>query len=80
MSVGLITNRHRRNDWQLDPSFAERGERMVLMLLGLFFHKLGAAMWMLAFLAWLTTLQRLVHTHRALEAGQHRAPPEPAQG
>jgi len=57
--------------------FAERGERMVLMLLGLFFHKLGAAMWMLAFLAWLTTLQRLVHTYRALEAGQHRAPAEP---
>ena len=58
--------------------FAERGERMVLMLLGLFFHKLGAAMWMLAFLAWLTTVQRLVHTHRALEGGQHRAPAEPA--
>jgi CDP-diacylglycerol--glycerol-3-phosphate 3-phosphatidyltransferase len=58
--------------------FAERGERMVLMLLGLFFHKLGAAMWMLAFLAWLTTLQRLVHTYRALEAGQHRPPAEPA--
>jgi len=60
--------------------FAERGERMVLMLLGLFLHKLGAAMWMLAFLAWLTTLQRLVHTYRALEAGQQRAPAEPAQG
>ena len=58
--------------------FAERGERMVLMLLALFFNKLGAGMWMLAGLAWLTTLQRLVHTHRALEAGQHRAPAEPA--
>ncbi len=58
--------------------FAERGERMVLMLLGLFLHKLGAAIWMLAFLSWLTTLQRLVHVHRALEAGQTRAPAEPA--
>jgi len=58
--------------------FAERGERMVLLLLALFFHKLGAGMWMLAFLSWLTTLQRLVHTHRALAAGQHRAPAEPA--
>ena len=57
--------------------FAERGERMVLMLLALFFNKLGAGMWMLAFLSWLTTLQRLVHTHRALAAGQHRAPAEP---
>ena len=54
--------------------FAERGERMVLLLLALFFNKLGAGMWMLAGLAWLTTLQRLVHTHRALAAGQHRAP------
>ncbi len=58
--------------------FAERGERMVLMLLALFFGKLGAGMWMLAFLSWLTTLQRLVHTHRALAAGQHRPPAEPA--
>ncbi len=54
--------------------FAERGERMVLLLLALFFNRLGAGMWMLAGLAWLTTLQRLVHTHRALAAGQHRAP------
>jgi CDP-diacylglycerol--glycerol-3-phosphate 3-phosphatidyltransferase len=58
--------------------FAERGERMVLMLLALFLHKLGAAMWMLAALAWLTTIQRLLHTHRALAAGQQRAPAEPA--
>ncbi len=58
--------------------FAERGERMVLLLLALFFNKLGAGMWMLAGLAWLTTLQRLIHTHRALATGQHRAPAEPA--
>ena len=58
--------------------FAERGERLVLMLLALFFNKLGAGMWMLAGLSWLTTLQRLIHTHRALAAGQHRAPAEPA--
>jgi CDP-diacylglycerol--glycerol-3-phosphate 3-phosphatidyltransferase len=59
--------------------FAERGERMVLMLLALFFNKLGAGMWILAGLAWLTTLQRLIHTHRALGAGQHRrTPAEPA--
>ena len=58
--------------------FAERGERMVLMLLALFFNKLGAGMWMLAGLAWLTTIQRLIHTHRALAAGQHRTPAEPA--
>ena len=57
--------------------FAERGERMVLLLLALFFNKLGAGMWMLAGLAWLTTLQRLIHTHRALAAGQPRAPAAP---
>jgi CDP-diacylglycerol--glycerol-3-phosphate 3-phosphatidyltransferase len=57
--------------------FAERGERLVIMLFALFFNKLGAGMWMLAGLSWLTTLQRVVHTRRALVAGQHRAPPEP---
>ena len=57
--------------------FAERGERIVIMLFALFFNKLGAGMWLLAGFSWLTTLQRVVHTHRALVAGQHRAPPEP---
>ena len=52
--------------------FAERGERMVLLLLALFFGKLGAGMWMLAILSWLTTIQRVLHVHRALEAGQAR--------
>ena len=52
--------------------FAERGERMVLLLLALFFGKLGAGMWMLAILSWLTTVQRVVHVHRSLEAGQAR--------
>ncbi len=50
--------------------FAERGERMVLLLLALFFGRLGAGMWMLAILSWLTTVQRVIHVHRALEAGQ----------
>lgn len=53
--------------------FAERGERMVLLLLALFFDELGAGMWMLAFLSWLTTVQRVVHTRRALAAGQQRS-------
>ena len=57
--------------------FAERGERIVIMLFALFFNKLGAGMWLLVGFSWLTTLQRVVHTHRALVAGQHRAPPEP---
>ena len=57
--------------------FAERGERIAIMLFALFFNKLGAGMWLLAGFSWLTTLQRVVHTHRALVAGQHRAPPEP---
>lgn len=54
--------------------FAERGERMVLLLLALFLNKLGAGMWMLAILSWLTTVQRLIHTHRAIAAGQARPP------
>ena len=57
--------------------FAERGERIVIMLFALFFNKVGAGMWLLVGFSWLTTLQRVVHTHRALVAGQHRAPPEP---
>lgn len=52
--------------------FAERGERMVLLLLALFFDRLGPGIWMLAGLAWLTTLQRITHVHRALAAGQRR--------
>ena len=55
--------------------FAERGERMVLLLLALFFGKLGAGMWMLAILSWLTTVQRVIHVHRALAAGQARPQP-----
>jgi len=52
--------------------FAERGERMVLLLLALFFDRLGPGIWMLAGLAWLTTVQRVAHVHRALAAGQQR--------
>lgn len=51
--------------------FAERGERMVLLLLALFLDRLGPAMWLLAGLAWLTTVQRVLHGHRML----HPDPP-----
>lgn len=46
--------------------FTERGERLVLLLLGLFAGRLGQAVILLAFLAWLTTVQRLLHAYRVL--------------
>ena len=46
--------------------FTERGERLVLLLLGLFAGRLAQAVTLLAFLAWLTTVQRLLHAYRIL--------------
>lgn len=46
--------------------FTERGERIVLLLLGLFFGRLAQAITLLAFLSWLTTTQRLVHAYRII--------------
>lgn len=46
--------------------FTERGERIVLLLLGLFFGRLAQAVTLLAFLSWLTTAQRLIHAHRVI--------------
>jgi CDP-diacylglycerol--glycerol-3-phosphate 3-phosphatidyltransferase len=47
--------------------FTERSERLVLLLLGLFAGRLGQAVTLLAFLAWLTTVQRLLHAYRVLQ-------------
>jgi phosphatidylglycerophosphate synthase len=46
--------------------FAERGERIVLLMLGLFFGRLAQAIALLAFLTWLTTVQRLLHAYRVI--------------
>lgn len=46
--------------------FTERGERLVLVILGLVFARLGTAILLLAFLSWLTTVQRLLHVHRVI--------------
>lgn len=47
--------------------FTERGERIVLLMLGLFFGKVAQALTLLAFLTWLTTVQRLLHAYRVLD-------------
>jgi phosphatidylglycerophosphate synthase len=46
--------------------FAERGERIVLLMLGLFFGRLPQAIALLALLTWLTTVQRLLHAYRVI--------------
>jgi hypothetical protein len=46
--------------------FAERGERIVLLMLGLFFGRLEQAVTLLALLTWLTTVQRLLHAYRVI--------------
>lgn len=48
--------------------FTERGERLVLMILGLFLDRLAQAVLLLAFLSWLTTVQRLLHAYRVISA------------
>lgn len=47
--------------------FTERGERIVLLMLGLFFDRLPQAIALLAFLTWLTTVQRLLHAYRVID-------------
>ena len=51
--------------------FTERGERLVLLMLGLFTARLAQAVTLLAFLAWLTTVQRLLHAYRILSRQHH---------
>ncbi len=46
--------------------FTERGERLALIILGLSLGRLGQAFILLAFLAWLTTVQRLLHAYRVI--------------
>jgi phosphatidylglycerophosphate synthase len=46
--------------------FTERGERLALIILGLYLDRLGQAFILLAFLAWLTTVQRLLHAYRVI--------------
>lgn len=46
--------------------FTERGERLVLMIIGLFLGRLGQAVTLLAFLSWHTTVQRLLHSYRVI--------------
>ncbi len=46
--------------------FTERGERLALIILGLYLGHLGQAFILLAFLAWLTTVQRLLHAYRVI--------------
>jgi phosphatidylglycerophosphate synthase len=46
--------------------FTERGERLGLIIVGLYLDRLGQAFMLLAFLAWLTTVQRLLHAYRMI--------------
>ncbi len=53
---------------ECEVGFFERGERIVLLLLGLLVNRLPQAILLLAVLSWLTTVQRLIHAHRHISA------------
>ncbi len=53
--------------------FTERGERIGLLLLGLFLGRLPQAITLLALLTWLTTVQRLLHAHRVISERERRS-------
>ena len=45
-----------------DVGLAERAERMVVLLMGLLFHSLYAAVWVLVFITLLTVINRIIYT------------------
>jgi CDP-diacylglycerol--glycerol-3-phosphate 3-phosphatidyltransferase len=50
--------------------FWERPERIVLMILGALFDRMAAALWLLAIFPNITVIHRIVHTWKAIQAGE----------
>lgn len=46
--------------------FMERAERIVLFMIGAFFNRMAAVMWVIAVLSAITVVDRIYHTHRQL--------------
>src|SRR5678815_2203276 len=56
--------------------FLERPERIVLILIGAVFNRMAAVLWIIAVLANLTAIQRVVYTYVELKKGWAREPEE----
>jgi len=50
--------------------FMERPERLVLLILGGAFRRMAAVLWVIAVLATLTVIHRIVYTRQELRAGR----------
>jgi CDP-diacylglycerol--glycerol-3-phosphate 3-phosphatidyltransferase len=56
--------------------FLERPERIVLVVIGAVFNRMAAVLWIIAALANLTAIQRVVYTYVELKKGWTRVPEE----
>ena len=56
--------------------FLERPERIVLIVIGAVFNRMSAVLWIIAVLANLTAVQRVVYTYVELKKGWARVPEE----
>lgn len=59
-----------------DVGFLERPERIVLIVIGAVFNRMTAVLWVIAVLANLTAIQRVVYTYVELKKGWARVPEE----
>ena len=50
--------------------FMERPERMVLLILGGLFNRMAPALWVIAIVATLTVIHRILHTWQETKAGR----------
>ena len=50
--------------------FMERPERMVLLILGGLFNRMAPALWVIAIVATMTVVHRIVHTWQETKAGR----------
>jgi CDP-diacylglycerol--glycerol-3-phosphate 3-phosphatidyltransferase len=66
---------------QCKVGFLERPERIVLIIIGALFNRMGAVLWVIAVLSNLTVVHRMIHTYqeaKRLEDAQLRAVPSEA--
>jgi CDP-diacylglycerol--glycerol-3-phosphate 3-phosphatidyltransferase len=59
--------------------FMERPERLVLLIIGALFGRMAPVLWVIAVLANLTVIHRILYTWKETKALESSAPPEPAQ-
>jgi CDP-diacylglycerol--glycerol-3-phosphate 3-phosphatidyltransferase len=59
-----------------DVGFLERPERIVMIVIGAVFNRMAAVLWVIAVLANITAVQRVVYTYVELKKGWTRVPEE----